>query len=196
MCHAFGRWLNTWPPEALRVFVYATIIRALVLPVPVLAADFSGPWVAPLTDGMVISADGRILPDTPNGVTLATVAGASLLSPAIPITLHGPRFARKVTVPRGTTFRILATAYSSTPDQTDSSPFITASGTHVHDGTIAVNFLPFGTKVRFPDYQGHKVYTVEDRHHPRLSSRADIWLPSRGAAIQFGARVLQMEVVE
>src|SRR5437868_1496729 len=37
------------------------------------------------------------------------------------------------------------TAYSSTEDQTDDSPFITASGAHVADGIVAANFLPLHT---------------------------------------------------
>src|SRR5438128_8379875 len=43
---------------------------------------------------------------------------------------------------------VRATAYSSTRDQTDASPFVTASGTRVRDGIIAINGLKFGTKVR------------------------------------------------
>lgn len=169
----------TWR-QALRMFVYTTLIRALVLPVPVFAADLSAPLVAPLADGVKVSADGRILNDVPT----------------TPVTQRGQRRAQRTVVPRGTKFRILATAYSSTPDQTDSSPFITASGTRVHDGTVAANFLPFGTKVRFANYRPDKVFTVEDRHHPRLTSRVDLWFTSRAAALQFGARVLQMEVVD
>ena len=38
------------------------------------------------------------------------------------------------------------TAYSSTPEETDDTPFVTASGTSVRDGVIATNFLEFGTK--------------------------------------------------
>lgn len=89
---------------------------------------------------------------------------------------------------------VVVTAYSSTPDQTDSSPFITASGAFVHDGTLAANFLPFGTKVRLPDYSGDKVYTVEDRMNQRYWHRADIWMETREAAKQFGVRRLKMEI--
>lgn len=94
------------------------------------------------------------------------------------------------------TMKVTVTAYSSTPDQTDSTPFITANGTHVHDGIIAANFLPFGTKVRFPDYSGDKIYTVEDRMHPRFANRADIWFTTRQQAVVFGKRTLQLEVLE
>jgi 3D (Asp-Asp-Asp) domain-containing protein len=86
------------------------------------------------------------------------------------------------------------TAYSSTPDQTDDSPFITANGSWVHDGTLAANFLRFGTKVRLPDYSGDKVYVVEDRMNQRYTYRADIWMETREAAKQFGVRTLKMEI--
>jgi 3D (Asp-Asp-Asp) domain-containing protein len=93
------------------------------------------------------------------------------------------------------TLYVTVTAYSSTPDQTDSTPFITASGSHVYDGTLAANFLPFGTKVRFPDYSGDKIYIVEDRMHKRFSDRVDIWFATREAALKFGKRRLKMEVL-
>jgi 3D (Asp-Asp-Asp) domain-containing protein len=90
---------------------------------------------------------------------------------------------------------ILVTAYSSTVDQCDSTPFITANGTRVHDGIIAANSLRFGTKVRFPEYSKDKIYTVEDRMHARFNKRADIWMETRQQAQQFGAQWLKMEVL-
>ncbi|MDP3003980.1 MAG: hypothetical protein Q8N43_00505, partial [Candidatus Azambacteria bacterium] len=39
------------------------------------------------------------------------------------------------------TMKVVLTAYSSTPDQTDDTPFITASNTRVRDGIVAANFL-------------------------------------------------------
>lgn len=182
--------------QLVRLFLYTTLIRVLILPLPAFAAwEVSGPLVARLSPEVELSATGRVLAEKPDGITLATVRGAALLATASPVTVRGSRFVTRPSVPAGTTFRILATAYSSTPDQTDASPFITASGTHVHDGTVAVNFLPFGTKVRFKNYRPTMVFTVEDRHSPRLSDRVDIWFPSRAAAITFGARTLVMEVV-
>jgi 3D (Asp-Asp-Asp) domain-containing protein len=89
---------------------------------------------------------------------------------------------------------ITVTAYSSTVDQCDSTPFITASGTNVHDGTLAANFLKFGTKVRLPDYSGDKIYTVEDRMNQRYEYRADIWMETRVDAKQFGVQKLKMEI--
>lgn len=106
--------------------------------------------------------------------------------------------ASKKQAPVATTGKIMTvtvTAYSSTPDQTSGNPFITASGSHVHWGTVAANFLPFGTKVKFPDYFGDQVFTIEDRTARKYSNRADIWFPSRGEALQFGKRTLRIEVL-
>jgi 3D (Asp-Asp-Asp) domain-containing protein len=95
---------------------------------------------------------------------------------------------------RYTTSRIV-TAYTSTPDQTDSTPFITANGTYVHDGIIAANWLKFGTRVRIPDMFGDKVFIVADRMNPRFDDRADIWMNDRQDAMNFGLRRLTIEVL-
>jgi len=92
--------------------------------------------------------------------------------------------------------RVTVTAYSSTPDQTDSSPFITANGTYVYDGIIACNFLPFDTKVKFPEMYGDKIFIVEDRMAKKNSHKMDIWMPSRSLALQFGVKSLAFEIVE
>lgn len=88
---------------------------------------------------------------------------------------------------------VLVTAYSSTVDQCDSTPFITANGTHVHDGTIAANFLKFGTKVRFPSLYGNKIFIVEDRM--KSNYKVDIWFPTRQEALNFGAKRVEMEIL-
>ena len=90
---------------------------------------------------------------------------------------------------------VLVTAYSSTPDQTDSTPFITASGSHVRDGIVACNFLSFGSKVRFPDIYGDKIFVVEDRMALRNSHKIDIWFNTRWDARQFGVKTLKVEVL-
>ena len=91
---------------------------------------------------------------------------------------------------------VTVTAYSSTPDQTDATPFITASGKYVRDGIIAANFLPLGTKVRFPTIYGDKIFVVEDRMNSRYYYRTDIWMPTRWQALQFGLRVLPIEILK
>lgn len=92
---------------------------------------------------------------------------------------------------------VVITAYTSTPDQTDDSPFITASNKYVKDGIIANNMLPFGTKVRIPELYGNKVFTVEDRMNKRKGNyRFDIWMADLEDAIHFGVKKVQIEVLE
>lgn len=94
------------------------------------------------------------------------------------------------------TYTVAVTAYSSTPDQTDDTPFITANGSRVRDGIVATNFLPFHTRVRFPDLYGDKVFLVEDRMNARYATRMDIWMPTRKEAIKFGLkRSVKVEVL-
>jgi 3D (Asp-Asp-Asp) domain-containing protein len=95
------------------------------------------------------------------------------------------------------TIRVVVTAYSSTPDQTDDTPFITASNKYVRDGIIANNMLPFGTKVRIPSLYGDKVFTVEDRMASYKSNyHIDIWMPSKPIALNFGVKTAQIEVLD
>lgn len=97
--------------------------------------------------------------------------------------------------PRKTMY-LTVTAYSSSRDETDGDPFTTASGEKVKDGIIAHNRLPFGTKVRFPEVFGEKIFTVEDRLNPKHGQYiADIWMPSKQEAKQWGAKVLKMEIL-
>lgn len=100
-------------------------------------------------------------------------------------------------IPKGD---IVLTAYSSTKDQTDSSPCITATGfnvcKHNKENIIAANFLPFGTKVRIPELYGDKVFVVQDRMNKRYSSRVDIWMKTRSKAKNFGVKRAKIEVVQ
>ena len=93
----------------------------------------------------------------------------------------------------GMKVRLLATAYSSFIGQTDSNPYRTASGTTVHPGTLAANFLPFGAVVQVSD----RKYIVEDRLNERYNGRAivDIWFPSQAEAFAFGVHVVELEIV-
>lgn len=90
--------------------------------------------------------------------------------------------------------RVTVTAYSSTVDQCDSTPFITANGTHVKDGIVAANFLPFGAQIKLPEVFGDQVFSVEDRMNERYYYRVDVWMPTREQAKQFGVKYLLVEI--
>jgi 3D (Asp-Asp-Asp) domain-containing protein len=94
------------------------------------------------------------------------------------------------------TIPVIVTAYSSTPEETDDTPFITASGTQTRDGVIASNLLPFGTKIRIPEYFGSKIFIVEDRMNARVSDfTIDVWFPSSWQARQFGVKYTYIETI-
>lgn len=148
--------------------------------------------------GVIFSLSGALaayqdnsLPDDyfESGGALAFVQGNSAVS----------NIEHFLVVPRATnskTIKVVVTAYSSCPMETDDDPYITASGSWVRDGIVATNFLPFGTEIRIPEIYGDKVFVVEDRMHSRKTQQVDIWFPSKQEALEFGARYSYIEVVE
>jgi len=92
------------------------------------------------------------------------------------------------------TIRLSVTAYNSEPGQTDATPFNTADGTYVRDGLIAANFLPLGTRVKFPEIYGDKEFIVKDRMNSRYWYKADIWMENHSDAIQFGNKYTTIEI--
>jgi 3D (Asp-Asp-Asp) domain-containing protein len=95
---------------------------------------------------------------------------------------------------------VLMTAYSSsiweTDNEVENDPFITANGSWVHWGTVAANFLPFGTKIRIPAVFGDEVFEVEDRMNARKKIQIDIWQPSREEALDFGVKTGYIQILE
>jgi 3D (Asp-Asp-Asp) domain-containing protein len=90
---------------------------------------------------------------------------------------------------------VILTAYTSAPEETDDTPFVTASGKPTGDGIAAANFLPFGTKFRVPALFGNKVFVIEDRMHPRMVGYVDIWVPTKAQAYKIGIRKINIEIV-
>lgn len=93
-------------------------------------------------------------------------------------------------------YLMYVTAYSSSVDETDSTPHLTASGTRTRDGIVASNLFPLGTQIRIPELFGEKVLVVEDRMHERFTNRIDIWMPSKWSALYFGKKQAEVEIVE
>lgn len=93
------------------------------------------------------------------------------------------------------TYLVPSTAYSSTKDQTDNTPFITAMGTHVRDGVIAANFLPLGTLIKIPEIFGDKIFVVEDRMNSRYTYKIDLWFSTREEAKEWGVKKIKIEII-
>jgi len=95
------------------------------------------------------------------------------------------------------TITVKLSAYSSNSDQTDDTPFITASGKHVSSDIVANNMLPFGTKIRIPELYGDKIFTVGDRMNKNKSNyHIDLWMPSKPMALNFGIKTAKVEILE
>jgi len=98
------------------------------------------------------------------------------------------------------TILVTATAYNSLPGQTDDTPCLTANQYDLcannREDVIACNFLPFGTRVMFPDLEPNKIYTVQDRMHQRYPFRIDFWLKEKSDAKKFGLKTLRMQIYE
>jgi 3D (Asp-Asp-Asp) domain-containing protein len=129
-------------------------------------------------------------------VPLAIVHGTALAPILTPeTTAYTPLPAFLIPSKRLAQRRVIVTAYSSTPDQTDSTPFTTASGTEVREGVVAANWLPIGAYVRLPEIYGERILVVEDRMHPKNGHKLDVWMPTREAAKQFGVKRLLVEIL-
>ncbi len=108
--------------------------------------------------------------------------------------LHLRQFlgAKTVRPKEGTKLVVQASAYASSPLQTDSTPCLTAAGTSVRPGVVATNFLPLGTLLSI----NGDVFIVEDRMNSRYAGKyLDIWYPSTSEALEFGRKNVEVEVI-
>lgn len=84
-------------------------------------------------------------------------------------------------------------AYTSSVDETDDTPNLTASNTATREGIVANNCLPFGSKVKV----GDRILRVEDRMNKRYGCEVfDIWMKSKKEARNFGVQNLIIQIVE
>jgi 3D (Asp-Asp-Asp) domain-containing protein len=156
----------------------AQLISSIISASLTLGAPLLGPQAAPAW------ADAENPPSTE--IQLTFIDGTSLLA----------RNTQPIEQPQVAKILVTTTAYSSTPDQTDSTPFITASGAQVRDGVVAANFLPLGTQIRIPEFYGNKVFIVEDRMHSRKGYQVDIWFPDKKGAVNYGTKITTIEVIK
>lgn len=88
-------------------------------------------------------------------------------------------------------------AYTSSVGETDSTPFITASGHPTGPGVVACpNDLPFGTQVEIKG----EVYTCLDRMNPRYEDNGiyefDIWMPEKRIALAWGRQHIPVRILD
>ena len=88
------------------------------------------------------------------------------------------------------TWEVLATAYTHTDEGCD---YVTATGTIVHIGTVAVDprYIPYGTRMFIVTNDGAYIYgiaTAEDCGGGIKGARIDLYFPSYRECMQFGRR--------
>jgi len=89
--------------------------------------------------------------------------------------------------------RAVVTAYNPVPEQTDSTPHITASGERVREGIVACPvWLEFGTIIEIDG----KLYECQDRMHPKYwyQNRFDILMWDYWEARRFGRRIKEVKI--
>ena len=126
----------------------------------------------------------------------AVAAPGMIRADGVSTPFQQPKTLQNVAVAATSTLSMRITAYSSSPDETDNTPFTTANGTQVHDGVVASNVLPFGTKITIPKLFGDKIFTVEDRMAKRMKNVVDIWMSSKGQALLFGVRNANIVIIK
>ncbi len=109
-----------------------------------------------------------------------------------PVFVEAPKFAYEESKNDLLGWRTI-TAYSSRPEETDDTPFITASGQRVRDGIVATNELSIGTKIII---EGVGEFEVQDRTNRRYDYRIDIWMSSTEDALNFGRQLREIYVLK
>jgi 3D (Asp-Asp-Asp) domain-containing protein len=162
---------------------------------------------APRVAGASPAAEG------PTSVPLAVDVTVELLAEPLDVVVVVPAVEGPVANP---VYSVRGTAYNSMVSQTNAQPFITATGARTGWGIVAVSRdllggdLPYGTLVRLRDlgnyhngrgagaYQpllDETVFVVEDTMHPRKRNQIDLWFADYAAALAWGVRQVEVEVV-
>ena len=101
--------------------------------------------------------------------------------------------ALKINYIKGETLGALVTAYTPSPEETDSTPDIMASGKKVYEGAIACpSSIPFGVLIEIDG----ELYVCEDRTHPRYEGTFDILMFSKVEAINFGRQKKEVKIYD
>ena len=145
-----------------------------------------------------VESEREVLTETITRAPVAEIVGvgsgtcADSVDPdAMPIIEDG-----YITLPTGEvltytdTATIRATAYTHTDAGCD---FVTATGTTVHWGTVAVDprYIPYGTRMFIVSNDGEYVYGIavaEDCGGDIKGDRMDLYMPTHAECMQFGRR--------
>lgn len=123
-------------------------------------------------------------PDVARTISLSLIAAPAAF---LAVLLFGGSYTIEITPepPRAQfeAIEAIVTAYTASPDETDDTPGIMASGKEVYDGAAACpRRIELGTKIVIDGQE----YTCEDRMHIRFDDRFDILMESKEEARAWG----------
>ncbi|WP_104990655.1 3D domain-containing protein [Deinococcus sp. NW-56] len=186
-------------PTAL-LAALATAAATPALPAPALAAQAVREALAPeVAPAPVVAAAPVARPQSVPVQPTAAQTRAQAIEQAQEVLAQRTRTGRSVIA--------RATAYNSLAAQTDSTPFITATGTRTRPGVVALSrdllrMFPYGSRITIEDLSGKynhllkgRVFYVEDTMAARKTNSIDIWMGTRSQALQFGARQVRITAV-
>lgn len=186
-------------PTAL-LAALATAAATPVLPAPALAAQAVREALAPETVSTPVATPAPVVRTQPAPVQPTPAqTRAQAIEQAQTVLAQTTRKGRSVVA--------RATAYNSLAAQTDSTPFITATGTRTRPGVVALSrdllrIFPYGSRITIEDLSGKynhllrgRVFYVEDTMAARKTNSIDIWMGTRSQALQFGARQVRITAV-
>ncbi len=186
-------------------------LLALGLVITALITAFSAPRTEPVVPVM--------LSITPVWSSVALVQLS--VSPTAVVSTMSRDIPSRVSVALGPdahpSYVVRATGYNSLESQTNSQPFITATGASTRFGIVAVSRdllggrLPYGSLLRIRDLGNYhngngvgafqtvldaqQVFIVEDTMHPRKTDQIDVWFAAYDDAVRWGVRQVEVELV-
>lgn len=197
------------------VLVVAALVTAFRTPTqPVDIRVLPGVILAKRVD-VRVKPSVTVAPTRELELPLATV---EVLEPVVqePVVAETPEEVMLVSDTALPTYTLKSTAYNSEESQTDSTPFVTATGATTAFGIIAVSpdmlgTIPYGSLVRLKDLGSYRsgrgegkfqevlntqgLFIVEDTMHPRKVEQIDVWFPHQAEALSWGVRKVELEVV-
>jgi 3D (Asp-Asp-Asp) domain-containing protein len=145
-----------------------------------------------LLSGLIIILVPRIVHATTVDDEIITIQPTVDQKPALEVKKELPT--KKIVAVNGTKVMAEISGYTSSVDETDSTPFITASGQRTRYGIIACpSRFKFGQEVII----NGKTYECQDRMNARYRDKNnfDIWFETKAEAFAWGRRTVEVTIV-
>ena len=181
----------------LAALVLGLLVAPIALATPALPSSAVASQAVKAALSVPVKAAATVKPVSPTKPVSAAAARAQGVTRASSSALRST----------GRSATVHSTAYNSTRGQTDSTPFVTATGTRVRSGVVALSRdllgrFPYGTRLSIEDLSGRysgylrgRVFVVEDTMNVRIGNTIDLWMGSRGEALSWGSRNVRITAV-